>query len=434
MGYVEQYNEKLMTAKELMKYVKSGMHVHADISLSVPPAIVHALDEAALAGQFENVTFSNAILNYPMECLKDPAMASRLRVDSWFSSGITRKSVNAGISDIFPAYYRQWPELIREYQNFDIFIACVSPMDSHGYFSFGATGSAIPAAIEKSSMVLLEVNDKMPRALGGQQIHISEVTALCENNVDLLTSAPAELDETSLKIGAIIADEIPDGSCLQIGIGAIPDAVGSLLKDKKHLGIHTEMFTSCLVDLVECGAVDNSRKQHNKGYSVTTFAFGSQKIYDYIDNNPRMKVLPVDYVNDPAVIAQLDNFMSINGAVEVDILGQVSAESVGTKHISGTGGQVDYVQGATHSKGGKSFIAFSSTTAGGKVSRIKNILTPGSVVTTSKNDVDYIVTEYGMAKLRGQTIGSRVKQLISIAHPDFRDELTFEAKKRGIIV
>ena len=194
------------------------------------------------------------------------------------------------------------------------------------------------------------------------------------------------------------------------------------------------MFTSCLVDLVECGAVDNSRKQHNKGYSVTTFAFGSQKIYDYIDNNPRMKVLPVDYVNDPAVIAQLDNFMSINGAVEVDILGQVSAESVGTKHISGTGGQVDYVQGATHSKGGKSFIAFSSTTAGGKVSRIKNILTPGSVVTTSKNDVDYIVTEYGMAKLRGQTIGSRVKQLISIAHPDFRDELTFEAKKRGIII
>ena len=159
-----------------------------------------------------------------------------------------------------------------------------------------------------------------------------------------------------------------------------------------------------------------------------------RQIYDYINNNPRMKVLPVDYVNDPAVIAQLDNFMSINGAVEVDILGQVSAESVGTKHISGTGGQVDYVQGATHSKGGKSFIAFSSTTAGGKVSRIKNILTPGSVVTTSKNDVDYIVTEYGMAKLRGQTIGSRTRQLISIAHPDFRDELTFEAKKRGIIV
>ena len=198
--------------------------------------------------------------------------------------------------------------------------------------------------------------------------------------------------------------------------------------------IHTEMFTDSMVELIECGAVNNSKKQIHRGKTVTTFAFGSQRIYDYIDDNPAVEILPVEYVNDPDVICQNDNMISINAAVEVDLFGQVCAESVGTKHMSGSGGQIDYVRGACQSRGGKSFIAFTSTAKGGTISKIKSILTPGAVVTTSKNDVDYIVTEYGVAHLRGRSLGERARQLIAIAHPDFRDELTFEAKKRGIMI
>ena len=238
----------------------------------------------------------------------------------------------------------------------------------------------------------------------------------------------------SLTICGLIAEEICDGACIQLGIGAIHDATGMALKQKHDLGIHTEMFTDSMVELIECGAVNNSRKQINRGKSVTTFAFGSKRIYDFIDDNPGIEILPVDYVNDPNVICRNDNMISINAAVEVDLWGQVCAESVGTKHLSGTGGQVDYVRGACQSKGGKSFIAFASTAKGGTVSKIQPILTPGGVCTTSKNDVDCIVTEYGIARLRGRPLSERAKQLISIAHPDFRDQLSFEAKKRGMMI
>ena len=208
---------------------------------------------------------------------------------------------------------------------------------------------------------------------------------------------------------------------------------GIALKSKHDLGIHTEMFTDSMVELIACGAVNNSKKQIHRGKTVTTFAFGSKRIYDYIDDNPAIEILPVNYVNDPAVICKNDNMISINAAVEVDLWGQVCAESIGTKHLSGTGGQVDFVRGACQSRGGKSFIAFTSTAKGGTISKIQPILTPGALCTTSKNDVDYIVTEYGIAQLRGLSLSKRVKNLISIAHPDFRDELTFEAKKRGMI-
>ena len=255
-----------------------------------------------------------------------------------------------------------------------------------------------------------------------------------EYNHDLPVLPPVQLDEVSKTIGGLIAERIPDGACLQLGIGAIPDATGMALKAKHDLGIHTEMFTDSMVELIECGAVNNSKKQIHRGKTVTTFAFGSQRIYDYIDDNPAVEILPVEYVNDPDVICQNDNMISINAAVEVDLFGQVCAESVGTKHMSGSGGQIDYVRGACQSRGGKSFIAFTSTAKGGTISKIKPILTPGAVVTTSKNDVDYIVTEYGVAHLRGRSLGERARQLIAIAHPDFRDELTFEAKKRGIMI
>ena len=307
-------------------------------------------------------------------------------------------------------------------------------MDKNGYFSFGTVNSYSAAMLEKARRVFVEVNRNQPRAVCGGQVHISRVDAIVEHDCELPVLPPTVLDETSLTIGGLIAEQIPDGACIQLGIGAIPDAVGAALKSKHDLGIHTEMFTDSMVELIECGAVNNSKKQLHPGVSVTTFAFGSKRIYDFIDDNPAIAILPVDYVNDPAVICRNDNMISINAALEVDLWGQVCAESVGTKHISGSGGQIDYVRGACQSKGGKSFIAFPSTAKGGTISKIKSILTPGAVVTTSKNDVDYIVTEYGVAHLRGEPLSSRARQLIAIAHPDVRDELTFEAKKRGILL
>ena len=353
---------------------------------------------------------------------------------SWFSSSAARKAVNAGYADIIPAYYRDFPTRIRTEYDYDAVCVEVAPMVRHGYFSLALNGSYIDAMLDKTKRIFLEVNDRQPRGLCGSLIHISQVDAIVEYNHDLPVLPPVQLDEVSKTIGGLIAERIPDGACLQLGIGAIPDATGMALKAKHDLGIHTEMFTDSMVELIECGAVNNSKKQIHRGKTVTTFAFGSQRIYDYIDDNPAVEILPVEYVNDPDVICQNDNMISINAAVEVDLFGQVCAESVGTKHMSGSGGQIDYVRGACQSRGGKSFIAFTSTAKGGTISKIKPILTPGAVVTTSKNDVDYIVTEYGVAHLRGRSLGERARQLIAIAHPDFRDELTFEAKKRGIMI
>ena len=371
---------------------------------------------------------------YPFDFYTDPTLAGKMTGYSWFSSSAARKAVNAGYADIIPAYYRDFPTRIRTEYDYDAVCVEVAPMDSHGYFSLALNGSYIDTMLDKTKRIYLEVNNRQPRALCGSLIHISQVDALVEYHHDLPVLPPVQLDDVSKTIGGLIADLIPDGACLQLGIGAIPDATGMALKSKHDLGIHTEMFTDSMVELIECGAVNNSKKQIHRGKTVTTFAFGSQRIYDFVDDNPSVEILPVDYVNDPNVICQNDNMISINAAVEVDLFGQVCAESVGTKHMSGSGGQIDYVRGACQSRGGKSFIAFKSTAKGGTISKIKPILTPGAVVTTSKNDVDYIVTEYGVAHLRGRSLGERARQLIAIAHPDFRDELTFEAKKRGMMI
>lgn len=245
---------------------------------------------------------------------------------------------------------------------------------------------------------------------------------------------PAEIDTVSRTIGGLIAQEVRDGATLQLGIGAIPEAVGLALRDKHDLGIHTELFTDSMVELIECGAVTNEKKPIHTGRTVATLAFGSRRLYDYIDDNPAFEMLPVTYVNDPAVIARHPNFISVNSALEVDFYGQVCAESIGTRHISGSGGQLDYVRGAVMSEGGKSFIAFPSTAENGAVSRIRAALTAGASITTGKNDVDYIATEYGLARLRGKTLSQRTRALIAIAHPRFRDELTFAAKKQNILL
>ena len=432
--YQKMYQEKLTTPDKIARQVQSGWLLGMDTATSQTPAIMTAIAEYIRSSDITGVKVQALLDAYPFEFYTDPTLAGKMTGYSWFSSSAARKAVNAGYADIIPAYYRDFPTRIRAEYDYDAVCVEVAPMDRHGYFSLALNGSYIDAMLDKTKRIFLEVNDRQPRGLCGSLIHISQVDAIVEYNHDLPVLPPVQLDEVSKTIGGLIAERIPDGACLQLGIGAIPDATGMALKAKHDLGIHTEMFTDSMVELIECGAVNNSKKQIHRGKTVTTFAFGSQRIYDYIDDNPAVEILPVEYVNDPDVICQNDNMISINAAVEVDRFGQVCAESVGTKHMSGSGGQIDYVRGACQSRGGKSFIAFTSTAKGGTISKIKPILTPGAVVTTSKNDVDYIVTEYGVAHLRGRSLGERARQLIAIAHPDFRDELTFEAKKRGIMI
>ena len=432
--YNALYAQKLITAQALAEQVQSSWLLGMDTGPSQTPAIMSAIADKVRNSDIKGVQVQTLLDIYPFEFYADDSLAGKMTGYSWFSSGGARKAVNGGYADLFPTYYRDIPRHIRAEYEYDAFCVAVSPMDSHGYFSLALNGSYAEAMIDKAKRIFIEVNEKQPRCLCGTQLHISQVDAIVENTHELPVLPPVVLDETSITIGNLIAEQIPDGACIQLGIGAIPDATGMALKAKKDLGIHTEMFTDSMVELIECGAVNNSRKQIHRGKTVTTFAYGSKRIYDFIDDNPAVEVLPVDYVNDPEVICRNDNMISINAALEVDFFGQVCAESVGTKHMSGSGGQVDYVRGACQSKGGKSFIAFTSTAKGGTISKIKPILTPGAICTTSKNDVDYIVTEYGIAHLRGRSLSDRTRQLIAIAHPDFRDELTFEAKKRGILI
>ena len=427
------YRSKLTTAEELARRAQSGWVIGMDAGPAQTPAIISAIARRVREDDLSGLKVHTLLDVYPYEFYADDSLAGKMTGCSWFSSAGARKAINGGYGDFIPAYYRDIPGLMAGYE-FDAYCVAVSPMDKHGYFSLGLTSSCCEALFDRSKRIFVEVNENMPRAVACMQLHVSQVDAIIENNIPLPELPKSTLDETSIIIGNLIAEQIPDGSCIQLGIGAIPDATGMALKSKHDLGIHTEMFVDSMVELIECGAVNNSKKQIHRGKSVTTFAYGSKRIYDYIDDNPAIELLPVNYVNDPNVICKNDNMVSINAALEVDLWGQVCAESVGTKHMSGSGGQIDYVRGACQSKGGMSFIAFSSTAKNGTISKIRPILTPGAVCTTSKNDVDCIVTEYGIAKLRGKSLGERAKQLIEIAHPDFRDELRFEAKKRGMMI
>lgn len=433
MDYNKIYKDKLCSAEEAANRVESGWVLGMDSGPASTPAIMDSLIKRAKAGEVSKLKVHNMLDQYPFEFFTENLLG-KIESISWFSGKGSRNAVNSGLGDFAPAYFYEIPDLYRKFYDFDVFFAQVSPMDKHGYMSLGISAASSAGIIDKAKRIFVEVNENMPRACGGINLHVSQIDAIVENNIPVPTLEAPLIDDTSKKIGELIAEQIPDGACIQLGIGAIPDATGMALKGKKDLGIHTEMFTGSMVDLIECGAVNNSKKQIHKYKSVTTFAFGPKKMYDYIDDNPSVLFLPVEYVNDPVVIAQNDNMISINACIEVDLLGQVCSESIGTKHLSGTGGQVDYVRGATHSKGGKSFIAIQSTAKNGTVSKITPCLAEGAVCTTSKNEVDYVVTEYGIAHLRGQTLSSRAKQLIQIAHPDFRDELTFAAKKRGMLI
>ena len=427
------YAEKLTTAEGIAAQIRPHWVMSSDIGLGMPYALLNTIGEYLYAHKIEGVVIHTILDLRPLNCYEE-RIAPYFRATTCFSGAWARKAVNAGLADVVSCYYRDMPRYFREREKLDAVILTAAPMDEEGYFSAGVIGSNIPALLENCDRIYLQVGSKVPRALHAPKIHISQVTAFCTTDEPLPSPGKVELDDMSRVIGGYIADEVPHEATFQLGIGAIPEAVGLALHDKRDLGIHTELLTDSMIELIRCGAVTNAAKPLHRGKTVATLSYGSQDMYDYIHENDDIEFLPVDYTNDPAVIAQLPKFMSVNGALAVDFYGQVCAESLGTKHVSGTGGQSDYVRGAVASKGGKSFIAFPSTAAGGTVSRIAATLPHGSVVSTSKNDVDCIVTEYGIARLRGKTLWQRTRELIAVAHPDFRDQLLYDARRMNIIV
>ena len=359
-------------------------------------------------------------------------MKGHLSHISYFLSGATRKAYQEGKIELVPNVFHEVPRMLQEITNLSLIMSVASPMDEHGYFSLGTQADYVSEFIGHVPFVL-EVNKHMPRTYGGNQIHISQIAGYVENDKPLSEEKSPLIGEKDLQIAEFVTNRIENGDSLQIGIGAIPNAVMGMLKDHRHLGIHTEMLTDGIVDLVKAGAVDGTKKFTHKGKIVATFAFGSQRLYDFIHENPAVEFLPVSMVNDPREIAKEERIVSINATTEVDLYGQCASETVGGRYYSSTGGQADFARGARFAKHGKGFICMHSTVKNDTISRIKLQLTPGSVVTTSKNDVDNIVTEYGIASLYGKSLAERANALIGIAHPAFREELLYDAKRNGII-
>ena len=356
--------------------------------------------------------------------------------------GVERRAVAKGFSFYDPLRYSELPRYYLDMKEpVDVAIEMVSPMDEHGYFNFGPSASHLGAVVQRAKKVIVEVNNTVPRCLGGVEngVHISQVDMIVEsdNTPIPVTGAAGEPSEVDQKVAQLIVDEIPNGACLQLGIGGMPNAVGKLIatSDLKDLGVHTEMYVDAFVDLAEAGKINGSKKSIDRFRQTFAFGSGTQKMYDYLNDNPECMSTSVGYTNDVRVISQLDNFMSINNAVDIDLFGQISSESSGLKHISGAGGQLDFVLGAYLSKGGKSFICLSSTFTNKKgelQSRILPTLHDGSVVTDTRANVQYIVTEYGIINLKGLSTWQRAEALISIAHPDFRDQLIKDAERMNI--
>lgn len=357
----------------------------------------------------------------------------QLRHVSYFLSGATRKVYQQAKMDLVPNNFHEMPRLLQKVTKMSMIMTVASPMDEHGYFTFGTQADYVAEFVGKVPFIL-EVNEHMPRTFGRNQIHISQIAGYVEHHAPLAEEQVGKISDMDMKIASSIIGDIENGDTLQIGIGSVPNAVISMLKDHRHLGIHTEMLPDGVADLVNSGAIDGTRKFTNPGKIVATFAYGSKKLYDFIDGNPAVEMLPVSVVNDPREIAKEKNIVSINATTEVDLYGQCASETVGGKYYSSSGGQVDFARGVRFAENGKGYICMPSTAKSESLSRIKLNLAPQSVVTTGKNDVDNIVTEYGIARLHGVSLAERAKRLISIAHPKFREELMYDAKKNGFLL
>ncbi len=427
MDWKEPYKSKISSVAEAIKAIKDDDYVVFSHAAGVPELTAKEL--MAKKENYHNVHIYHMLSLGKGEYLQ-PEAESHFRHITNFVGGNSRQAIAEKRADFFPCFFKDVPNLLGTVFPVDVAVIQVSAPDKDGFCSFGVSCDYTKAAAEKASVVIAEVNEMMPYVEGDNKIHVSEIDYIIPCAYLLPEIPLPKITDVEKEIGKNCASLIEDGSTLQLGIGAIPDAVLLFLKDKKDLGIHTEMFSDGVVELVEAGVVTGKKKTLHPGKLVATFLMGTRKLYDFVDNNPDVEMHPVDYVNDPWIIAKNEKMVSINSCIEVDLMGQVASESMGLKQFSGTGGQVDYVRGAALSPGGKSIMAMPSTAAKGKVSRIVPFLSEGAAVTTSRNDVNYIVTEYGIANLRGKTLRQRAESLINIAHPDFREILQQEYNKR----
>jgi 4-hydroxybutyrate CoA-transferase len=427
MSWKDEYKKKLCSLKEAVSHIKSGDRVVVTHAVGEPSALLDAMAESA--DRYENVEIVHMVaMGSAKYC--QPGMEKHFRHNSIFLGGSTRKAIEEGRGDFTPVFFSEVPNMLRTALHPNVVLMHLSPPDEHGFCSYGVSVDYTKPAAEVADLRIVQINKNMPRTMGDSFIHVSRLDYIAEHDAPIIELAPPKISDVEQAIGKNCASLIQDGDTLQLGIGAIPDAVLLFLKEKNDLGIHSEMFSDGVVELVEAGVVTNKRKTLLPGKSVVAFLMGTRRLYDYVNNNPAVQMMPVDFVNNPVVIAQNENLVSVNSCVQVDLFGQVASESVGLRQISGVGGQVDFVRGANMAKNGRTLMAMPSTAQGGKVSKIVPLLDTGAAVTTSRYDVNYVITEHGVAQLKYKTLRDRARELIKIAHPDFRPGLIEEFEKR----
>jgi 4-hydroxybutyrate CoA-transferase len=427
LKWIDSYRSKVCTPEEAVSVVKSNMRVYVHPGCATPEILLNAMCETS--SHIENVEVIH-LLTLGISPYSHPSMENKFRHNALFIGGNVRKAVNEGRADFTPVFLYEVPQLFyKGILPIDVAILNVSPPDKYGFCSFGVGVDCTKPATEVAKIIIAQINTQMPRTLGNSFIHIDKIDHCVEVDAPLNELKyegkhnSANEQDVFQKIGRYVSSLIEDGSTLQLGIGAIPEAVLKHLAGKKDLGIHSEMFSDGVVKLVEEGIVTNEKKTLHPGKIISSFVLGSKRLFDFIDNNPLLEFHPSHYINDPFIISQNEKMVAINSAIEVDLSGQVCADSIGSVFYSGFGGQLDFIRGASRSKGGKPIIAMPSTARNGEISKIVPYLSQGAGVTTTRGDVHYVVTEYGIADLYGKNIRQRAKELIDIAHPDFREDL-----------
>ena len=431
MNWESIYRRKVTDVPSALEVIESGGRIYIGGGAGVPKLLTQGL--TALAPELRDVELTH-ILTFAEAPYVAPEFAQSFRVNALFIGPNVRRAIHEGRADFTPVFLSEIPGMFRDGPlKIDVALISVSPPDEHGFCCFGVEVGTTKPAAESARVIVAEVNRQMPRTLGDSFIHVSRLHHIIEVDYPIPEAPQGGASKQHLKIGEHIAGMIPDGATLQMGIGSIPDAVLHHLGGHKDLGIHTELFSDGIIDMVEQGVITCARKTFHPGKIVSGFLFGTRRLYEFVHNNPLIELHPSDYVNDPFNIAQNERMVAINSAVEVDLTGQVCADSIGSRFYSGVGGQVDFIRGAARSKEGLPIIAFLATAQGGKVSRIVPTLSPGAGVVTTRNDVHYVATEYGVASLHGKTVRKRAQELINIAHPQFRETLTFSAKELGYL-